>query len=109
VVHRPRPAHRQRLSGTDEHAIEHAAHDEGIVAGGISNELHHANANSCCHAELARLVIRLAAEMVPRPVLVRPIAALACSVAALNNHTPSRTDTELLDSAVIIVGAFEFP
>jgi hypothetical protein len=54
-------------------------------------------ANSSCHAELARL-IRLAAEMVPRPVLVRPIAALACSVAAL-----------MLESAAIIVGALEFP
>ena len=53
---------------------------------------------------LAWLVIRLAAEMVPNPVLARLIAVLAWSVAALNITHLLGFVLELLDSAAITVG-----
>jgi hypothetical protein len=53
---------------------------------------------------LAWLVIRLAAEMVPNPVLARLLAVLSWSVAALNITHLLGSTLELLDSAAIVVG-----
>ncbi|HEY7579444.1 MAG TPA: mechanosensitive ion channel domain-containing protein [Acetobacteraceae bacterium] len=64
----------------------------------------HAVAQIALNLLLAWLVIRLAVEMVPNPVLARLIAVLAWSVAALNiTHLLDYT-LQLLDGAAISVG-----
>jgi hypothetical protein len=63
----------------------------------------HAVAQVAVNLLLAWLVIRLAAEMVPNPVLARLIAVLSWSVAALNITHLLGPTLELLDSAAIVV------
>ena len=64
----------------------------------------HAVAQVAVNLLLAWLVIRLAAEMVPNPVLARLIAVLSWSVAALNITHLLGPTLELLDNAAIVVG-----
>jgi hypothetical protein len=64
----------------------------------------HAVAQVAVNLLVAWLVIRLAAEMVPNPVLARLVAVLAWSVAALNITQLLGPTLEMLDSAAIIVG-----
>ena len=64
----------------------------------------HAVAQVAVNLLLAWLVIRLAAEMVPNPVLARLIAVLSLSVAALNITHLLGPTLELLDNAAIVVG-----
>jgi small-conductance mechanosensitive channel len=64
----------------------------------------HAVAQIALDLLLAWLVIRLAVEMVPNPVLARLIAVLAWSVAALHITDLLGFTLQLLDSAAITVG-----
>ena len=64
----------------------------------------HAVAQIALDLLLAWLVIRLAVEMVPNPVLARLIAVLAWSVAALHITDLLGFTLQLLDSAAIAVG-----
>ena len=64
----------------------------------------HAVAQVAVNLLLAWLVIRLAAEMVPNPVLARLIAALAWSVAALNITHLLTPTLDMLDGVAIVVG-----
>jgi small-conductance mechanosensitive channel len=64
----------------------------------------HAVAQVTLNLLLAWLVIRLASEMVPNPVLARLIAVLAWSVAALNIMHLLGPTLQMLDSAAINVG-----
>jgi len=64
----------------------------------------HAVAQIALDLLLAWLVIRLAVEMVPNPVLARLIAVLAWSVAALHITDLLGFILQLLDSAAITVG-----
>jgi small-conductance mechanosensitive channel len=64
----------------------------------------HAVAQVAVNLLLAWLVIRLAAEMVPNPVLARLIAVLSWSVAALNITHLLGPTLELLDNAAIVAG-----
>jgi small-conductance mechanosensitive channel len=64
----------------------------------------HAVAQVAVNLLLTWLVIRLAAEMVPNPVLARLIAVLSWSVAALNITHLLGPTLELLDNAAIVVG-----
>jgi small-conductance mechanosensitive channel len=64
----------------------------------------HAVAQVAVNLLLAWLVIRLAAEMVPNPVLARLIAVLSWSVAALNITHLLEPTLGLLDSAAVVVG-----
>jgi small-conductance mechanosensitive channel len=64
----------------------------------------HAVAQVAVNLLLAWLVIRLAAEMVPNPVVARLIAVLSWSVAALNITHLLGPTLGLLDSAAVIVG-----
>jgi small-conductance mechanosensitive channel len=65
----------------------------------------HAVAQIALDLLLAWLVIRLAVEMVPNPVLARLIAVLAWSVAALHITDLLGFTLQLLDSAAITVGS----
>src|SRR6478672_10984410 len=64
----------------------------------------HAVAQVAVNLLLTWLVIRLATEMVPNPVLARLIAVLSWSVAALNITHLLGPTLELLDNAAIVVG-----
>jgi small-conductance mechanosensitive channel len=64
----------------------------------------HAVAQITLNLLLAWLVIRLAVEMVPNPVLARLIAVLAWSAAALNITHLLGPILQMLDSAAITVG-----
>jgi small-conductance mechanosensitive channel len=64
----------------------------------------HAVAQVAVNLLMAWLVIRLAAEMVPNPVLARLIALLSWSVAALNITHLLGPALQLLDNAAIVAG-----